>query len=212
MKVAVFGATGRTGQEVVRQALDAGHQVTAVVRDPAGLRIDHPALQVVTTADVTRPETFQAALAGQDAVVSALGSRTRRSGGIATAATRAILRASAAAGVARVEVLSAMPVGPMPAGESAARRLILVPLLRRFLRDAYADLAAMEDEVRHSAAEWTIVRPPRLTLGPRTGDYRVVVGGNVPAARSISRADLAHAMLALLDDPAAVKQAVGVAG
>jgi uncharacterized protein YbjT (DUF2867 family) len=75
----------------------------------------------------------------------------------------------------------------------------------------YADLAVMEDEIGRSTAEWTIVRPPRLTNKPLTGEYRRVVGSSVPRGLSIARADLAHAMLAVLDEPAAVKQVVGVA-
>jgi putative NADH-flavin reductase len=69
----------------------------------------------------------------------------------------------------------------------------------------------MEAALARSATDWTAVRPPRLTDGPRTGAYRQVVGGTPRSGRSISRADAAHAMLALADDPAAVKQGVGVA-
>jgi NAD(P)H-binding len=75
----------------------------------------------------------------------------------------------------------------------------------------YADLADMEDEIRRSATEWTVVRPPRLVKKPLTGKYRTVVGGNVPRGYSISRADTAHLMLAVLDDRATLAQAVGVA-
>jgi len=78
------------------------------------------------------------------------------------------------------------------------------------LRDVYVDLAEMEDEIRRSATEWTIVRPPKLVNKPLTGEYRTAVGGNVPRAYSISRADVAHAMLAALDDPATLRQAIGV--
>jgi uncharacterized protein YbjT (DUF2867 family) len=75
----------------------------------------------------------------------------------------------------------------------------------------YADLAEMEDEIRRSATDWTVVRPRRLVNKPLTGKYRTVAGGNVPRGYSISRADTAHLMLAVLDDPATLTQAVGVA-
>ncbi|WP_405143397.1 SDR family oxidoreductase [Sphaerisporangium sp. NBC_01403] len=210
MKLTVFGATGGTGREVVRQALDAGHQVAAVVRDPARLPISHSALEVVT-ADVTSPDALRPALAGREAVISALGANSRKEAGIASMALRSILRAMDANDVRRIAVLSAVPVGPVPEGEALWYRAMALPLLRRALRDVYADLGAMEEEVRRSAAEWTVVRPPRLTDKPLTGNYRRVVGGNVPRGYTISRADLAHAMLAMVDDPATVKQAVGVA-
>ncbi|MCW2883071.1 MAG: NAD-dependent epimerase/dehydratase [Sphaerisporangium sp.] len=210
MKLTVFGATGGTGKEVVRQALDAGHQVAAVVRDPARLAISHSALEVVT-ADVTDPDSLRPALAGREAVISALGPHSRKDVGIASTALGSILRAMDASEVRRLAVLSAVPVGPVPEGETLLYRSVALPLLRRILRDAYADLAVMEEEVRRSAVEWTIVRPPRLTDKPLTGNYRRAVGGNVPRGYTISRADVAHAMLALLDDPATVKQAVGLA-
>lgn len=210
MKLTVFGATGGTGREVVRQALAAGHQVAAVVRDPARLPISHSALEVVT-AELTGPEALRPALAGREAVISALGPNSRKDAGIAALALRSILRAMETSDVRRLTVLSAAPVGQVADGEGFFYRSVVLPLLRRVLRDVYADLGAMEQEVRRSAMEWTIVRPPRLTDKPLTGTYRRVVGGNVPHGHFISRADLAHAMLATLDDPATVKQVVGVA-
>ncbi|GII86717.1 NADH-flavin reductase [Sphaerisporangium siamense] len=210
MRLTVIGATGGVGKEVVRQALDAGHQVAAVVRDPARLPISHSALDVVT-ADVTAPEALRPAMAGREAVISALGPRTRKDAGIAALALRSVIRAMETMDVRRLVVISAAPLGPTPEGEGFLHRAVLTPLIRRFLRDVYADLAVMEEEVRRSATEWTIVRPPRLTGKPLTGAYRRVIGGTVPHGYTISRADTAHAMLTALDDPATLKQAVGVA-
>jgi len=76
--------------------------------------------------------------------------------------------------------------------------------------DVYADLRVMEADIRASTTDWTIVRPPKLTNRPLTGRYRTVVGGTVPRSYSISRADTAHLMLAVLDDPATVGQPIGV--
>jgi NAD(P)H-binding len=70
----------------------------------------------------------------------------------------------------------------------------------------YANLAEMEAEIRNSATQWTIVRPPKLVNKPLTGNYRTVVGGNVPRGYAISRADVAHLMLAVLDDPATLRE------
>ncbi len=210
MKVTVFGATGRIGEQVVRQALDAGHKVTAVVRDPARFDVSHPALEVVAVPGLTDPELLRPALDGSDAAISGVGPRGRKDGPVSSTATRGILRAMEASGVRRFVAVSAVPVGPLPEGESFVNRRILLPFMGVFARDVYADLAAMEDEIRRSATEWTIVRPPKLVNKPLTGKYRTCVGGNVPRGYSISRADVAHAMLAALDDPATVRQAVGV--
>jgi uncharacterized protein YbjT (DUF2867 family) len=211
MKITVFGATGGIGGLVVRQALDAGHKVTAVVRDPARLAVRDPTLDVVTVPALTDPEPLGAALAGADAVISAVGPRGRKDGPVASSATRGILGAMQAAGVRRLVAVSAVPVGPVPTGESWANRRIMLPLISALLRDVYADLAEMEDELRRSGTRWTVVRPPRLVNKPPTGAYRTSVGGNVPRGYSISRADVAHAMLAALEDPATFMQAVGVA-
>jgi putative NADH-flavin reductase len=211
MKVTVFGATGRIGEQVLRQALDAGHKVTAVVRDPARLEVRHPALEVATVPGLTDPEVLGPALEGSDAAISGVGPRGRKDGPVASNATRGILGAMQASGVRRLVVVSAVPVGPVPQGESFVNRRILLPLIGVVAREVYVDLAAMEDEIRRSATEWTIVRPPKLVNRPLTGRYRTCVGGNVPRGYSISRADVAHAMLAALDDPATVRQAVGIA-
>lgn len=210
MRCTVFGATGGTGQELVRQALEAGHEVTAVVRDPARLPLRHERLDVVT-ADVTDPAALAPAVAGRDAVLSGLGAPGNKAAGIASRGTRAILEAMESAGVRRYIGVSAAPVEPGSAGESAFYRAVLLPLVRRAFRDVYADLAVMEDAIRASTLEWTIVRPPRLTYKPAKGTYRREIGGNVAGGRLVSRADLAAAILAMVDDAATVRQGVGVA-
>jgi uncharacterized protein YbjT (DUF2867 family) len=192
MRITVFGATGGIGGHVVRQALDAGHRVTAVVRDPARFDLRHPALAVVTVPGLAAPEALRPALEGTDAAISGVGPRGRKDGPVAS-------------------TVSAVPVGPVPEGESFANRRLLLPFIKALLRDVYADLAEMESQMRQSTLDWTIVRPPKLVSKPLTGVYRMCIGANVPRAYAISRANVAHAMLAVLNDPATVRQAVGVA-
>src|SRR5215213_448990 len=211
MKITVFGATGGIGGNVVRQALDAGHKVTAVVRDPARFDVSHPALEVATVADLTDPEVLRPVLETSDAAISGVGPRTRKDGPVASSATRGILRAMEASGVRRFVAVSAVPVGPVPKGESFVNRRILLPFINAFARDVYVDLAEMEDEIRRNATEWTIVRPPKLTNKPLAGTYRTIVGGNVPRGYTISRADVAHLMLRVLEQPETITQAVGIA-
>lgn len=209
MKLTVFGATGGTGKEIVRQALDAGHEVTAVVRDPARLPVTGRRLEVFR-ADMTDPQVLRTAVAGRDAVLSGVGARSRKEAGVATRLTRTVLAATEAEGVRRLLVVSAAPIGPVAEGEGLLDRVVR-GIVSAALKDIYADLREMEAEVAHSATDWTVVRPPRLVNKPVSGAYRVVVGGFPPKGRFIGRADVAHLMLAMLDDSAVVKQGVGVA-
>ncbi|MFI6646578.1 NAD(P)-dependent oxidoreductase [Streptomyces sp. NPDC050529] len=210
MKLTVFGATGGIGQEIVRQAVAAGHEVTAVVRDPARLPVPLSDVTVHTVARVDDPEALREAVAGRDAVLSGLGARGRKADGIAERLTRSVLSAMEAEGTRRLLVVSAAPVAPKPADDPLLDRMMLAAI-GAILKEVYADLTAMEAALAASATDWTSVRPPKLTNGPLTGTYRTVIGSNPRSGRSISRADVAHAMLALVDDPAAVKQGVGVA-
>ncbi|MGW2225437.1 NAD(P)-dependent oxidoreductase [Streptomyces formicae] len=209
MKLTVFGATGGIGKEIVRQALTAGHEVTAVVRDPARLEVTGERLEVFR-ADVRDAEALRPAVAGRDAVLSGLGARKRADAGITTELTRSVLRAMDAEGVRRLLVVSAGPVGPEPAENPLVDRAVLA-VIGRVLKDVYTDLTAMEADLAAGATDWTSVRPPRLLNKPLTGSYRTVVGGFPRAGRTIARADVAHAMLAMVDDRATVKQGVGVA-
>ncbi|MFF9017561.1 NAD(P)-dependent oxidoreductase [Streptomyces sp. NPDC014870] len=209
MKLTVFGATGGVGREIVRQALDAGHDVTAVVRDPARLPVTGERLEVFR-ADLTDPGALRGAVAGKDAVLSGLGARGRADAGIAAKLTRSVLAAMDAEDVRRLLVVSAAPLGPVPDGQSFVDKAALA-IVNAVFKDTYADLRVMEAEVAASGTRWTSVRPPKLTDKPVTGRYRSVVGGTPPRGRSLARADVAHAMLAMIDDPATIGQPVGVA-
>jgi putative NADH-flavin reductase len=209
MKLTVFGATGGIGQEIVRQALESGHQVTAVVRDPARLTVTGAGLEVFR-ADLRDPEALRPAVSGRDAVLSGLGARSRKDAGIAARLTRTVLGAMEAEEVRRLLVVSAGPVGPDPEGAALVDRAMR-GLISGLLKDVYADLREMEEEVARSATDWTVVRPPRLQNKPVTGAYRTAVGSFPLKGRFIARADVAHAMLAMIDDARTVKQGVGVA-
>ncbi|MEU8841848.1 NAD(P)H-binding protein [Streptomyces roseus] len=215
MKLTVFGATGGVGREVVRQALDAGHEVTAVVRDPARLdHAPHERLEVAVVRDLTDEDALVPLLTGRAAAISALGAASNKQARLTPVtgpALRAIVSAMDRAGVGRLAAVSAAPVGPDVATDGFVARRVFLPLLRRALRDLYADLAVMEATIRASGTEWTVIRPPRLLNGPRTGTYRRVVGAGVPNARTISRADVADALLTSLTDPSTARRVVGVA-
>ncbi|MCW3842955.1 NAD(P)H-binding protein [Micromonospora yasonensis] len=221
MKLTIFGASGGIGRHLVDQALAADHDVTAVVRDPA--RLPGTAARVVT-ADLAAADrtALRAALDGADAVLSGLGPRSRADAGVASRGTRTITEAMTGSGVRRLVVVSAAPVGVVPSpgrpnpprydpGDGPLMRFVLGPAIRRVLRRHYVDLALMEEELREGALDWTVVRPPRLTDGPLTAAYRTAYGRNIRGGLRVSRADVAHLMLALLDRPDSVRQTVGVA-
>ncbi|MFJ8072484.1 NAD(P)-dependent oxidoreductase [Streptomyces sp. NPDC096176] len=209
MKLTVFGATGGIGQEIVKQGLAAGHQVTAVVRDPAWFTVTGPGLEVFRS-DLADPPALRPAVAGRDAVLSGLGARKKTDAGIAARLTRSVLEAMEAEGAQRLLVVSAGPLGPVPERAPLLDRAVL-SVVNSVFKDIYADLRVMEDELARSATDWTSVRPPRLLDRPLTGSYRTVVGGTPRSGRTIGRADVAHAMIAMIDDPATLKQGVGVA-
>ncbi|MFF4556391.1 NAD(P)-dependent oxidoreductase [Streptomyces sp. NPDC001422] len=209
MKLTVLGATGGIGQEIVRQALGSGHQVTAVVRDPARLTVTGAGLEVFRT-DLTDLEALRPAVAGRDAVLSGLGARRRKDAGVASRLTRTVLGAMEAEQTRRLLVVSASPVGPAAAEDGFVDRAMR-GMISSLLKDVYADLREMEAALAASATDWTTVRPPRLQDKPVTGSYRTAVGGFPARGRFIGRADVAHAMLAMADDPATVKQGVGIA-
>jgi putative NADH-flavin reductase len=219
MKLTIVAATGRIGHELVTQALAAGHDVTAVARRPRDL----PAAVRAVTVDLAAadPGVLADAVAGADAVLSGLGPRSIRESGITTPGTRAIVTAMRATGVRRLVVVSAAPVStvasagnPNPPrhdpGEGFVTRHVLTPMVKRILTQHYADLATMEDLLRDSGLDWTVVRPPRLNDKPLSGRYRSAYGRNVRGGVSVGRADVAHLMLDLLNRPDSVGQAVGV--
>ncbi|MGW1317049.1 NAD(P)-dependent oxidoreductase [Streptomyces sp. NPDC002426] len=210
MRLTVFGATGAVGQEVVRQALAAGHEVTAVVRDPARLPEGLRGAALHAVVPLGDEPAVRGAVAGRDAVLSGLGARGRKAGDVTERLTVRVLEAMEAEGVRRLLVVSAAPVGPAPADDPLLDRVVR-RVIGVVLKEVYADLTRMEAALAGSATDWTSVRPPKLTNGPLTGAYRTVVGGTPRSGRSLARADVAHAMLALIDEPAAVKQGVGVA-
>lgn len=220
MKLTIFAATGGIGRQLLEQAIAAGHDVTAVVRNPRKLPAEVPSVAAdLATAD---PATLESAVKGADAVLSGLGPRSQSEAGVAAQGTRAIVTAMRAAEVRRVVVVSAAPVGTVPSpsrpnpprydpGDGLFMRTLLGPLIKAALRKHYADLAVMEDVLRDSGLDWTIVRPPRLTDKPVTGTYRIAHGRNVRGGVTISRADVAHLMLSALDRPDTVAQVLGIA-
>jgi putative NADH-flavin reductase len=206
MNIVVLGSTGGIGRQVVDQALAAGHCVTAVVRKPAP-GSDTPRLRVLQ-ADVRNPEALKPLVATADAVISVLG---HRRGDLTTIQADSAAALAAAAPEGTRVLFTGASAMYSDSGDGAVVRWLAKPLLRAFLRKAYADTARMEQVAERSALGWTIVRPSRLTDGERTGSFRSSVDRNLRGGMTISRADVAAAMLALVEDSATVRHAVYVA-
>jgi len=203
MKLTIFGATGATGTELARQALDAGHEVTAVVRDPGRMSVPVQSRLNVVTADVMDPAAISPAVADADAVITAIAPHGLGRSTLRQDSTRSIMQAMGKAGARRLLFVSGTVVADE--GESFYLRYLLKPVARRtFLRNVTADFAATEAEIRASDLDWTIFRPPSLDNKPASGAYRVAVDRGLPHCFAISRADLAACMLAALEDPATI--------
>jgi putative NADH-flavin reductase len=211
MRLTIFGATGRTGTCLIEQGLAAGHEVTAVVRDPGRLAVADRSRLRVTTADVLDPAAIVGSVTGADAVVSAVGPRgAGNRSGICQRSTQSIVQAMQKAGARRLVTVSGSIVADD--GDSPALRYLLKPLFRAtLLRHACTDMRQAEAQVRGSELDWTIMRPPRLTDQPGTGTYRTAVDRNPAHASTVPRADLAACILGLLSDPATVHRYIGIA-
>ena len=192
MNLVVFGASGATGHRLVRQALMRDHAVRAFVRDPRKLTLQDSRLSTIQ-GEVTDCSAVARAVEGQAAVICSLGARSPlRPYPAFTEGIQQLVRAMRSTGVSRFVYLSFL-------GVRAGRRQLrfpfrqLVPLL---LPGAIADHESNEREIRQSGLAWTIVRPPKLTEGPPTGNYRV--GEEIHATSrfpALARADVAAFML-----------------
>jgi len=220
MKLTIVAATGGIGRQLLEQAANAGHRVTAIVRSRNTL----PKQERIFVADLANPDSagLRSALIDADAVLSGLGARAGADIGVAARGTQAIVQAMNAVGVTRIIVVSAAPSGTVPPpgrphppkydpGDGFFMRHFLAPLTKAVFRTHYADLARMEDVLRDSHTDWTIVRPPKLTDGRLTGTYRTASGQNLRRGLSISRAEVAHFMLRALAQPETIRRVIGIA-
>jgi putative NADH-flavin reductase len=207
MKLLILGATGATGLEVVTQAIERGHTVTAFVRDPEPLKLLGDRITVIR-GNVLDSAELAGVLVGQDAVLSAFGPRLPISNTDADLLQRFGLALTAAmqqAGVRRVVI------------ESTAflfKDAVFPPAHlfgRVFFPSVVRDANEMENIFQKSGLAWTFVRPPQLTNKPRTGKYRVLVGHLPPFGFNISRANVADFMIKAGENHASIQKIIGLA-
>ncbi|MGG6297488.1 NAD(P)-dependent oxidoreductase [Leptolyngbya sp. AN02str] len=204
MNLLIFGAAGKTGRELVQQAIAQGHTVTAFVRHPDKLDIQHANLRVVQ-GDVTHAEAVQQAVQGQDAVFSALGSSSLKKNPALVEGIRNIVQAMEQHGVKRFVYQSSLGVGDSRDRVNFFVRFIVLPFV---LKNAIEDHAEKERIIQQSSLDWVIVRPAGLTTGPYTKDYKH--GESIQFGMKISRADVADFMLNQMSDRTYVHKTPGV--
>lgn len=213
--IVVFGANGGIGKCCVEQALEAGYNVTAIMRKPSNIAFTHPRLKVVK-GDVTDMESFDDYLKGAFAVVSAIGvpaNRMSKSSPPITLYSQGnlnILRAMEKHGITRVFAISASAVEISPMNSFIVRFATKLIVQRMFGR-SYEDQLVMETIFKHSNTNWTVIRPPRLIDKKVTGKYRYAINSFLKNCLSISRADVAHFIVAHMNDTATYKSIIEIA-
>lgn len=207
MKVLIFGATGSIGREVVQQALEQGHEVTAFARDPAKLGLQHHHLKTFQ-GDVLDLAAVKEAMQGQDAVLCSLGSGEKRTGTVRSEGTQQIIRAMEQTGVRRLICQTTLGVGDSQDNLNFFWKYVMFGFL---LRQVFADHVTQENYIKQSNLDWTIVRPAAFADGDRTGNYRHDFLGNDKTLKlKISRADVADFILQQLTDDSYLHKTPGV--
>ena len=208
--ILIFGATGGSGREAVMQALERGFAVTVVVRNPSAFTLRHDALTIVR-GDVLQRPSFEKEMVGKTAVISCLGvGKDFKPTTVYSKGMENILAAMHQANVTRLICLSASALYTYKE-MGFFIRLIAKLVVQRILKNPFADLRIMEKTVQASAIDWSIIRPPMLKDKPLTGKYRVAVGTHLARPFSITRADLAHYMLGIVNDARTFRSIIDIA-
>jgi len=208
MKILIIGATGGTGKELVKQALERNFDVTAFVRNPDKLKIKNDRLKVLQ-GNVLNPESLYSAVTGQDAVLCALGhKRWFYPNNILSQGTKNIIEAMEKNNIRRFICETALGVGNSFGKLGLYYTLFTIPFILPFY---FWDKGRQEKIIRSSSLDWTIVRPGMLTNGTKKGKYKhgEKVGNFLWSVR-ISRADTADFMLNQITDNSYLRKAVGV--
>ena len=205
MKILILGASQGTGLHAVRMAVGNGHEVTAVARNVSSITLEngssqdkHDNLKVVR-GDVLVPSSFESEMEGKDVVISSIGVSNTKPTTLYSEGMTNIIDAMAKYDVPRLICISGLGVEVTP-GMSLPLKLLTKFIVQPLLRNNFSDLLKMEDMVKQSDLNWTIVRAPRLTDGPLTGRYRSAANDYLRNPLSIRRSDLAHFVVNNIDN------------
>jgi putative NADH-flavin reductase len=202
-KIALFGGSGKTGQQFLAQALADNYEVKALVRTPAKLGLQHPNLEVVQ-GDVLNPADVEKTVQGTDLVVSLFGQVKGSPKNLQTEGTRHIVEAMKKHGLRRILSLSGGGL-PYPKDQPKLPDHLIRLLMRVAVPDLLKDAKQHAEVLRQSGLDWTIVRGPMLTDREQKGQYRVGWVG-VNASTQIGRADLADFILQQVEEDRFVHQ------
>jgi putative NADH-flavin reductase len=211
MSIVVFGANGPTGRLLVAHALAAGHQVIAVTRRPDKFPQQHPNL-TVARADVLDASAVEGIVSGADAILSTLGAPYgRKQVAVYSVGVRNILTAMERHQVRRLVVVSSSATDPKPYADAGFffNRVVQPFVVNVLGKTVYEDMRRMEELIRNSEVDWTIVRPSGLFDADFVSDYELAE--NHIAGRFTARSDLAAAMLAQIDDERYVRKLLAIA-
>ncbi len=210
MKLIIFGATGGTGKQLVEQALEQGHLVTAFVRDPSKLGIMHSNL-TIAKGDIMNPSSITSAMQGQEVVLCAIGAPANKTGTIRSDGTKNIIHAMKATGVKRLICQTSLGYGDSKKLLDQTPFIFKYIIVPFFLRKGFADHALQEEYIKQSQLDWIIARPGNLTDDAHTGTYQ---HGFPATAKNlqvkISRADVADFMLKQLTQNTYLRKTPGL--
>jgi putative NADH-flavin reductase len=207
MKLAIFGGTGRTGQHLVQLALEQGHEVTVLARNPAKITQQPPNLSVVT-GDVKDRARVEQVLAGANAALSVLGPASNRPVREVSQGMANILAAMQAQGVRRLIITAGAGVAD-PRDTPNLFNHVMNFLLKRMAANVLADMTQAVELVRASDRDWTVVRLPMLTDDPKSGHVRVGYVGQGMGPR-IARAGVAAFLLRQVTDQTCLRQSPAI--
>ena len=211
MQILVLGATGGTGRWLVTRALDQGYDVTALVRNPASLKFKHERLKVVK-GDVGNQAALTEAMVGSGAVISTLGKGLKlrdlveinKPVNFYSGSAKQIIETMEKSKVKRFIGLTSMATNPNPIKTSVSNKMFFY-----VLKEAFLDMRRMEEIVRASSLDWTIVRPSNLSNQPPQGSYKLGTDYNIELTK-IGRTDLAGFLLDTLSGNEYLNKAVSI--
>ena len=195
--IVIFGATGQTGMELVKEALSIGYSVRVLARNPEKAKL-LPKEVEVHMGEGNDAEVVGKALEGQDAVLLAVGGQSLKDSTTRSRITGVVLSQMQKHSISRLVVCSVVGIGASSAHMGWFSKMFAGFLLK----NAMADHRAQEAAIKKSGLEYVIFRPPQLINAPKTESYKTAEEHEVFRATKISRSDLAHAMIKALEHDA----------
>jgi len=206
MKILIFGATGGTGQELVKQTLKKNYNVTAFVRAPQKLNISNNNLKIIK-GDVLNYNDVSNAIYNQEIVFCNIGMPASDKSTLRADGTANIVKAMEAKEISRFICQTSLGYADSKEVLPWHMKYLIVPFI---LKNAFKDHELQEKEIEQSNLDWTIVRPGNMTNGKMTENYKHGFEPTEKIKLKISRADVAHFMLNQIDNIQYIRKKVGI--